>query len=143
MKNLVFLLLSFIVWSCKGQEQTNTNPENPKGSWSVNKKYDENGNLISYDSTYFFSSHQKWEGDFQNVDSLFRSFGWNKMGLDTQLFFGSPEFHMPNIFQDFFDRQDQFLKDFIQRSDSLHRRWMDEMCRHEIPPGKRNKTKQI
>src|SRR5690606_38922466 len=30
--------------------------ERPKGSWKVNRDYDENGNLIGYDSIYTWSS---------------------------------------------------------------------------------------
>jgi len=42
--------------------------EKPKGTWKVNKEFDENGNLIRYDSIYSWSSTEKYE-DFLPFDT--------------------------------------------------------------------------
>ena len=49
--------------------------ELPKGSWTVDKEYDENGNLIRYDSSYTWSSIKHMD-KFSTLkkDSLVKSF---------------------------------------------------------------------
>lgn len=71
--------------SCKGQENEtikNDKEENkaniveePKGTWKVDKEFDENGNLIRYDSIYSWSSKGKYDNlsSFER-DSLMQSF---------------------------------------------------------------------
>ena len=59
-KFILLFMVSLLSVSCKGQEnKTKKNEkednktnivEEPKGTWKVDKKFDENGNLIRYDS---------------------------------------------------------------------------------------------
>jgi len=60
MKKIISLIfvLSLVFVSCNGQKKTtdkidNSNPK-PETNISVKKKYDENGNLVSVDSTYSY-----------------------------------------------------------------------------------------
>ncbi|GHC59300.1 hypothetical protein [Ulvibacter litoralis] len=57
------------------KESEKSTIEQPKGSWKVDKEFDENGNLIRYDSIYSWSSSGRID-DFSNVDkdSLLQSF---------------------------------------------------------------------
>lgn len=86
MKNYIILcIIGLICISCNGQKNDIKNAdikeregdlvEQPKGSWKVDKEFDENGNLIKYDSLYSWSSDSKLE-DFSTIDkdSLLQSF---------------------------------------------------------------------
>jgi len=79
---LMALLLSLT--GCKGQEKkegaiaeegNKKEIEQPKGTWKVDKEFDENGNLIRYDSIYSWSSDNSWK-DLTNLekDSLLNNF---------------------------------------------------------------------
>ena len=69
---LIVLITSLLSVSCHGQkndantsEAKSTNDsivDVPKGTWQVDKTFDENGNLIRYDSIY------SWSSDKQNND---------------------------------------------------------------------------
>ena len=102
MKKLVILSLAAILTSgCKGQEHKNEEniqkdsteltAEQPKGTWKVDKEFDENGNMIRYDSIYSWSSTDDF-GDLaqKNPDSLLQSFQSkfyrNFKGFDNQRF---------------------------------------------------------
>ncbi len=74
------LFLSVLV-GCKGQVNDKTgsnkldtiNKIEPKTNIKVNKEYDENGNLIRYDSTYSYY-YSNIEGDSLLRDSVFNKF---------------------------------------------------------------------
>ncbi|MDG5492008.1 hypothetical protein [Psychroserpens sp. SPM9] len=84
-KYILLLALTFFSFSCNGQENKAKKEETkdvednsivkPKGTWKVDKEFDENGNLIRYDSIYSWSSNSKYD-DFSslNKDSLMQSF---------------------------------------------------------------------
>jgi hypothetical protein len=79
------MLLSFLIGGCNGQKNQNEKPtkqlvladtpHRPKMDVRVNKKYDEKGNLIQYDSTYsyFYSSPDMSENSISS-DSVFSNF---------------------------------------------------------------------
>lgn len=82
---IILLIIVLLNTNCKGQnnnELKNKNSTNkseyaskqPKGSWEVNKEFDENGNLIKYDSIYSWSSSSKYN-DLNNMekDSILQS----------------------------------------------------------------------
>lgn len=47
MKKYILLFVACLISvSCKGQENQNNVVEAPKGTWKVDKEFDENGNLI-------------------------------------------------------------------------------------------------
>jgi len=79
-KYIVFFIVAFLSISCNGQENGTKESEKsvveaPKGSWKVDKEFDENGNLIRYDSIYSWSSDSKFD-NLSDIDrdSLMQSF---------------------------------------------------------------------
>ncbi|WP_405291597.1 hypothetical protein [Algibacter sp. Ld11] len=81
MKKCVLLLaVALLSVNCNGQKNEDkkveiTEIEKPKGSWKVDKEFDENGNLIKYDSIYSWSSSNNMEGLSPiDRDSLMQSF---------------------------------------------------------------------
>lgn len=75
-KYFLLLTLALLSISCNGQE--NKIVEKPKGSWKVDKEFDENGNLIRYDSIYSWSSNNKFDNlSSMAKDSFMQSFKSN------------------------------------------------------------------
>lgn len=86
MKTHVLFFLSILMCvSCNGQKNEKSKTEiakkgdtlvtQPKGVWRVDKEFDENGNLIRYDSIYSWSSQANIDKmDLMNKDSLLQSF---------------------------------------------------------------------
>jgi hypothetical protein len=78
-KFFMLFTIGLLSLSCKGQEnetkknkkeENSTNlVEKPKGTWQVDKEFDENGNLIRYDSIYSWSSN----GQYDNLSSFDRA----------------------------------------------------------------------
>lgn len=56
MKKIIAFIV-FISFTTFGFSQEKSTEDLPKGSWTVNKQYDEEGNLIAVDSTYSYSSY--------------------------------------------------------------------------------------
>ncbi|WP_233268027.1 hypothetical protein [Algibacter sp. L3A6] len=79
-KCVLLLVVAFLSINCSGQKSEDkkveiTEIERPKGAWKVDKEFDENGNLIKYDSIYSWSSSNNMEGlSAMDRDSLMRSF---------------------------------------------------------------------
>ena len=90
MKRVAFsLILILMVAGCNGQDVDRNSKKDlaqvqkgsdsldpkPKVQWKVNKQYDENGNVVGYDSIYSWSYSN--HGNFpptMNADSIMRSF---------------------------------------------------------------------
>lgn len=123
---LVFITV-FLSFSCSGQKNETKKSEiqeseenifkEPKGSWKVNKEFDENGNLIRYDSIYSWSS----SNTFDNLliterDSLIQSFKsrffTNFSGFKNQGF--EDLFAQDSLFSKQFFNNDFFASDFGQ-----------------------------
>ncbi len=92
----------------------------PKGTWKVDKEFDEDGNLIRYDSIYSWSSTDDLDELAQkNPDSLLQSFRSrfyrNFSGIDDQRFgdlFADDSLFTKRFFDDdFFDSK--FGEDFM------------------------------
>ena len=103
-KVIVIMLLSFLVGGCNGQKKQNEKVTRqiasidtiakPKVDVRVNKKYDDKGNLLQYDSTYsYFYSSPRFKNSISS-DSLFSNF---KMPLRND-YKGLLEDNMNNIF---------------------------------------------
>ncbi len=149
MKKLAILSLAAILTtSCKGQENKKEENlekdsieqtvEQPKGTWKVDKEFDENGNLIRYDSIYSWSSTDDL-GDLtqNNPDSLLQSFRSkfyrNFKGFDNQRFgdlFAEDSLFTKRFFDDdFFDSQ--FGQDFMdidrirERMETMQQRFLE------------------
>lgn len=83
-KYVLLFMVGLLSSSCMGQknEQKTEIKESdeklvkqPKGTWKVDKEFDENGNLIRYDSVYSWSSSGKFDNlSMSNKDSLMQSF---------------------------------------------------------------------
>ncbi len=59
MKKIVFIISGFLILTGQAFAQENKKEKAPDEQITVNKKYDENGNLIQFDSTYVHS----WSSD--------------------------------------------------------------------------------
>ncbi len=148
MKAKVFMLavLLFSLNSCNAQdkkEQENADKKAkpsqnaPKGDWKVNREYDENGNLISYDSTYVYS-YSSMNGDtisdaemnkmMQHFRRFYKSSGVNgQSGLFESFFNDSiPENDFLN--QGFFSHHmnSKDFKEQVRKMDSIHQEFMQQ-----------------
>lgn len=156
MRKIVTLFsVLFVFASCNAQESKDKKiPQNndrelaeakPKESWKVDKEFDEDGNLIRLDSTYTwsFSSDGK-EISPETVDSLMDSFRLrlnsnypSMFNNDLFGFFAHDSIGTRSFFQeDFFmknwqNRMDEMEK-MIQRSDSIHKEYLDEFRKKQI-----------
>lgn len=87
----------------------------PKASWKVNKKYDDKGNLIAYDSTYTWTYSGKGGQDIPiEVDSVMNAFRKRFNSTFPSMFnnsFGSPVWNDSLFFNDFL-RQDYFMRKY-------------------------------
>jgi len=114
----VFIILTGVfITSCNeiGKGQDLTNPEDdltaadslnkPLVNITVNRRYDDEGNLIGMDSTHS-SYYSNIEGDTARMDSLFRNF--------DRLF----NSHRPSMFDDNFN--DLFFNDSLRYHDFFH-----------------------
>jgi len=108
--------------------QENEDNTKPKGKWQVSKEYDDQGNMISYDSVYVWSSDKKYDFEFFKNDSLphhFKGFirdfempefhfrEGDSLGLGMRDFFEGFEF--PKMDFQWFENDSLFLKDSMQR----------------------------
>ncbi|MBT8317572.1 MAG: hypothetical protein HKP59_08090 [Lutibacter sp.] len=126
MKNYILLLFTvFLTVSCSGQNNEAKNSDitkneknigkEPNGSWKVNKEFDENGNLISYDSMYSWSSSNKLENlssvERDSLMQLLKSrFFTNFSGFKNQGF--DDVFSQDSVFSERFFNDDFFGSDF-------------------------------
>lgn len=143
MKTLVVsIVVALFTLGCSAQDQSgkgvkkmseNKDSKNkPEEHWSVNKEVDENGNVISYDSTYTWS-YTNNEGDSVNVDvdSMMQSFEsffndrmpsvWGESLMDPMLGDSllSRDFFADNYFHDRFKKDFFDVDKMFQRMDSL------------------------
>ncbi|MDN3618440.1 hypothetical protein QWY81_03090 [Polaribacter undariae] len=115
-KYILLFMVCLLSISCKGQanetkkvEKENNKTdivEEPKGTWKVDKEFDENGNLIRYDSVYSWSSNDKL-GDLSmsDKDSLMQSF--------KSRFFSNYSGFENQGFEDVFSQDSLFSKQFF------------------------------
>ncbi|MBJ2175585.1 hypothetical protein JBL43_15135 [Aureibaculum sp. A20] len=141
MKNLIIatLLLTFSLTSCTGQKQTDKTETQldsiePIVNSSVHKEYDEDGNLISVDSTYsYFYSNIKDDSILeQNFFNKFKiGFDDNFNHLDSIMandFFNEDMFKMHDFYnQDFFSKRfrinDNNVDEIFKKMDSIKNRF--------------------
>ena len=93
MKKIILsaIVIVMVLSGCNGQKKDNLmasvltkndSINRPKTNIKVNRKYDENGNLISYDSTYTYS-YSNTNGENIDIDSLFNQLGFNQKGFHS------------------------------------------------------------
>jgi hypothetical protein len=109
---LVAIAFSLLMMSCNGQTRSGdsqkiSDANKPKVSIRVNKKYDKNGNVIGYDSTYS-SVYSNVKNDTIMRDSLMRIFD------KKNLFTSEPFFK--HFFADDSAMNDLLSKDFLSKS---------------------------
>ena len=136
MKRITYLvLLAFAIFtSCEGQtkkknksgETISTHTEekgNPKVDIKVNKHYDKNGNLVSYDSTYssYYSSRK---GDKILLDSMFKEF---KPGFSQQFPLLNDKHFNELFFNDSLLYNDFFHNDFFSKRFELNEAYMTKI----------------
>jgi hypothetical protein len=68
MKNFVLLIGLMMFFQSNIAQENGQSPE-PKGKWKVSKEYDDQGNMISFDSIYVWSSGPIESFDFFKSDS--------------------------------------------------------------------------
>jgi hypothetical protein len=104
--------------------------DKPKVNIKVNKRYDDKGNVIGFDSTYtsFYSNVQ---GDTARMDSLMGSFDRyfkrdHSLFFDNQfnsLFFNDstryPDFFHDDFFMKRYELNDHYIRDMMSRMDSI------------------------
>jgi hypothetical protein len=135
MRTLLFLLaVPFLLTSCNAQEaktQSDTKKEitvnKPKVDVKVNKQYDEDGNLIAYDSTYVWSYNNKTGQAVDiNVDSLLLQFK-PMIGPDYSGFFHEHEsdFFGDSLFYHDFMMPDYFMNRWQQQLQEMNRMMLE------------------
>ena len=150
---LLVLLLFLSSWHEKTREK-NSEEKNrvssvakdslnhPKVNIKVNKRYDDKGNVIGFDSTYtsFYSNIQ---GDTARMDSLMGSFDRyfrrdHSLFFDNQfnsLFFNDstryPDFFHEDFFMKRYELNDHYLKGMMSRMDSVKNHFYYEQSKRE------------
>jgi hypothetical protein len=124
-KYVLLFMIGLLSVSCNGQKNEPNESEErivapPEGSWKVDKEFDENGNLIRYDSIYSWSSSRKLDTlSSLDRDSLLHSFKskffTNFSGFENEGFenvFAQDSLFSKHFFNDDFFRSD-FGKEFM------------------------------
>lgn len=117
MKKIFLLFFSTCLIAEAIAQRTDKLNKNPDERITVNKEYDENGNLIGYDSTYIHTWSSDTTVDFPFPDKDFFAFrgGFPDLGKMMKQFFDDSTFFMP-----FGGMDDSFFRNFHQPfSDSM------------------------
>lgn len=134
MKKIIFfaMMLLLSLSSCNGQKkdtQKEINGVEPETSVKVNKEYDENGNLIRYDSTYTYVYSNI--PDMAERDSIFSNFRQHfnqvyKFSEDpffNDLFFEDSlmqyDFYKDDFFRNRFKNNMMMMEDLFKEMDSI------------------------
>jgi hypothetical protein len=143
------MVLGIIATSCQqGHSKDTTHPgkdstaasdslRKPDVKIQVNRKYDEKGNLIGFDSTYS-SFYSNVKGDTLQMDSLMSSFDayfdrqhsrlfdqqFNKLFFNDSLAY--PDFFRDDFFMKRYELNDRYLRRMMHRMDSIKNRFYKE-----------------
>lgn len=112
--------------NCNGQiaeNGTTTDKKGPKTNIKVNKEYDEQGNLIRYDSTYSYS-YSNMDNDSIPADSIFNMF---RDHFNHQFGFSEDPFFKDFFFQDSLMKDDFFNDDFFMKRFKQNMEQMDNL----------------
>ncbi len=124
---LLLLVFSFLsIGIAKGQNQDTI--VTPDEKIKVNREYDEDGNLIRYDSIYSYSSGN-WNLSNKNMDSIMKHFFSDREGMSFPSPFEMHDFIFPDPFSNNFDNMDSI---FGQRFEE-HQKRMDSLFQHYRP----------
>lgn len=123
----VITLIALISTGCNGQKKQNiekkTDQTMPETSITVNKEYDENGNIIRYDSTYSYY-YSNIINNRTLSDSILDEF---KRQFNDRYFFSNDPFFNDMFFQDSLMKFDFYKKNFF--IDRFRKNWyhMDDL----------------
>jgi hypothetical protein len=144
-KILIICLVFAGVVSCNSQNSDRLmkkeSQQKPHENITVNKKYDDNGNLIEFDSTYT-SYYSSSEGDtvfMGNVPENFQLyFNHNWPGISSNDYFGMdstfiPGFYHDNFFEDQFFNQDDAMLRMIREMDSIKNEFFKMHAKQSMP----------
>lgn len=112
---MIFISVTLILNSCNGQEKELKSDKlgalknAPKEDVKVNKEYDEDGNLIKYDSTYTYF-YSNIENDSIAEDSIFTNF---KNMFELQYPFSYKPYFNDLFFEDSLMKYDFYKEDFF------------------------------
>lgn len=159
MKRMVTMFLAvFFLIGCQGQEKKEIEQEEkteleeqPKGSWKVNREFDEAGNLIRYDSIYSWSSTDDMN-DLMSMDrdSIFQSFRsrFSRSFSGMEDFMGESPFAQDSLFMKRFFADDFFESEFGQdfmdldsiqrRMEAMQKRFLERYHSGFEEPGEEN-----
>lgn len=127
-KDLIAIALSITLMSCNGQTgkqkgESNKITGSPQTSIKVDKKYDDKGNLIQFDSTYS-SYYSNIRDDKHLRDSIFNSF---RNSLNNKYFFSRDPYFNDLFFEDSLLKYDFYKKDFFANRFKNNMRRMDSL----------------
>ncbi|MCF6268837.1 MAG: hypothetical protein L3J41_03930 [Melioribacteraceae bacterium] len=134
-KALLFTFMILLTFTaCNGQNKDKTTElvtdsikyVQPKTNIVVNKEYDEDGNLIKYDSTYSYY-YSNIEGDTTIGDSIFNDFKvkFNKRYIFSQDPFFDNIFFQDSLLQYDFYNNNFFIERFRKNQDRLNKLFFD------------------
>ncbi len=143
MKTLKIIPILFLIFfNCSGQQKQTEKEENtlkPDENITVNKEYDEYGNLKRYDSIYSYS----YSSNGKLNDSIKMQFErhFNRHSFFNDSFFDdffeqdslTGLFNHENFFFDGFMNQDEGMKSMMKRMDSIQQLFFNERQRSIIP----------
>lgn len=112
MKKILLFTALIVGMTVQAQEKEENTPEKspkkepPKGNWTVNKTYDDDGNLIAKDSvyTYSYSTHNEQEVSPKEIDSI-RRFMEERMAMNFDAMNLAKGFDLDSIQQSFFGNE--------------------------------------
>ncbi|AUS06611.1 hypothetical protein [Pseudotamlana carrageenivorans] len=157
-KSLILIAVGLLVASCNGQnkegntmapsEKNKDAVEAPKGSWKVDKEFDEHGNLIRYDSIYSWSSNdtfkdvspftrdslmQNFKSKFYSNYSRFENEGFKNMFSQDSLFskqFFNDDFFGSSFGKDFIDTE-KLRQDMLEKQKKFLEKYQSELIKPE------------
>ena len=126
--DLIAIALSFTLISCNGQTKRQNgesvnNKANPQTNIKVDKKYDDKGNLVKYDSTYSYY-YSNVNGNNKLKDSILNNF---KNYFNSNYFFSTSPYFNDFFFQDSLLNYDFYRKDFFMNRFRNNMRKMDSL----------------
>ena len=129
-KLFFFLMLNIFLNSCQAQEEKKSNSidlekNKPQTKITVNKEYDEDGNLIHYDSTYSYY-YSNIKGDSLLADSIFKNF---QKSLFEQFPMSQSPFFESFFFEDSLWEYDFYKSDFFRERYRLNQQRMEDLFR--------------
>ncbi len=123
-------LLSIVAVSVTGcnaqqekQKDTTQSANLPETDIKVNKEYDEEGNLIRYDSTYSYY-YSNIEGDKATQDSIFNAF---RNHFNNRYFFSNRPFFEDFFFEDSLLHYDFYKENFFSKRFQYNMQRMEKL----------------